>query len=428
MIEKIIEDGQIVGYKVVLLTTNQGMVMLRGVVELHEGANTDPAFLLAETELSGDAITSDAGFCVYPESKIASPGSGNFILYGDDPAHWEEEGGSYPGTEPTALIYPPPGVNSDLGETKARFHCYVGVTWYGNLGVVGFDTQDVVCPVKRSYPPTIEVHANKELLLNVGNEPIASGVLYKVDAQDFLIVKKTDARGIDECTVFDEGGGAINITGTLSHEGYPSAEVETVIATPDNVCTQSSGADSTGFTCEVETSPENGAYTGHVVVIPGDSWEVCGPNVYYPDGPVFSSIDAGTFIIRPTDQCEILSLPTPQYEHTVFFDVRQTSGKSVAVGNVGFSTTADVEHFSCLLVSEWKDRGDPIGSYRCSLVAPLGTDVDVTAAIRVSPTSYTTPDPQTQTVQTYPNLSSAKSNDFIRDTDYTQEISFSEVR
>ncbi|OOZ40635.1 hypothetical protein, partial [Solemya elarraichensis gill symbiont] len=265
VIVKTTEDGEVV-YNVVFKSSNTGIVMLRGIVTVGEGARTAADFFLSDPP--GEIVTTDAGYCVHPEE------SGHDVRTPDGE-----------GTKSTSET-------ETLADNQDRFHCFTGRTWYGNMGMVGYDKKDLICPAIYTYPPVIGLNEGLQevsgmVYVDSGDQThnisVPLGRLWALDDQNFRILSFKDS-----CE--ETGSGTIDLTFALST--YPGATTVTELGSttveavnPIGDCEDidpelSTEGDPVG-SCSVEIGA--GGYTGRIVLIPDNDLRICGSNVIDPD-------------------------------------------------------------------------------------------------------------------------------------------------
>jgi hypothetical protein len=328
------------GYETVLEVYSQGVVMLRGVIDLIQGARTTAGELTAEVL----ALTSDAGFCVYPEPD-------------------------------TFALLPAEAEANDTTSTNF-FHCYIGENWYGNLGIAGADTLDSVCPLIISYDPVISTSEADNLVTatTVGSSSVADGIVSVLPNQNFIIARLL---GSDTCDSFATQAPTAAVTGYITVPLSVVALEGTVVeATPDVSCGIT--PDIAGFyqfSCEVDTGTAEG-WDGTVRLIPDPSLTVCGVNAWSPSSTLFSGDVASGIEFELVPRADVPEGCVSQYEYTVTVEVAQ-----VGVGNgvADLLQLAPSPAGECVLSSLSNNKRDAV--YRCAVVAEPGSQVSLSAAL-----------------------------------------------
>lgn len=386
VIVKTTEGGEVV-YNVVFKSSNSGIVMLRGIVTVGEGASTAADFFMSDPP--GEIVTTDAGYCVHPEE------SGHDVRTPDGD-----------GTKSTSEI-------ETLADNQDRFHCFTGRTWYGNMGMVGYNKKDLICPPLYTYPPVIGlndglqevsgmVYVDSEYVEhNVG---VPLGRVWALDDQNFSILSFKDS-----CE--ETGSGTVDLTFALST--YPGATTVTALGEttveavnpigdceeiPPDLSTEGDPVKS----CSVEIGA--GGYTGRVVLVPDDDLRICGSNVIDPDPNPATSTLIGAFQLAPAGET-----PTgcvSKYEHYINITVTdaQTAKKqdqididwdAVEISEASYESV-------CLHLSTAPSGKSAV--YSCSVVAEFGVELTMTATFDSLGDS--------DTVDTFTSLSVAKSSSF----------------
>lgn len=265
------------------------------------------------------------------------------------------------------------------------FHCYVSANWYGNLGIVGFNSRDELCPPRYSYLPVI---GDGDYPLTV--VPGSGSLLRTVDNQNFALV---NLRGNDTCDSVSLPDYEVTHPPVLHVSGFitlDSSVVEAeigdtqVIATADNDCQIDSEAATTlglySYRCSIPT--DGNGWDGHIVVIPGDGLEVCGENVYYfpPDAlPITENVEVEQIFTIDEDQtltnCDADGYDLPEYEFTVTFIATAVNDTADPAGII-FDTTSD-DGGDDYIRGVVLDEAGENPSYRVTVIAPLGTEVTI---------------------------------------------------
>ncbi len=344
------EDGD---YQVILRVESDGFVMLRGAVNVHEGARTTEAELAATIE----ALTSDAGYCVYPDNGEASP--------------------------PT-------------------YRCYVGNNWYGNSAVIGQDNQDSVCPTLREYDPVAGTHADVEVITEWDGQAIAEGVLSQIPGQDFLIARLTGQDTCDDVLPEGEGGGeeptetSLTISGSLMVTDGSDIGDTGVTVTPNSDCTLEGSGGYYSFSCAVSYTGGDG-WSGHITVEPGSGLQVCSSpndsNVVYFDGLTENSY-GNYFELAASCDGTVIN------EYTIYIDVTQSTNSVKLVPYLTLTAT----NGSC--VNSWMHSGEKSGTFRCAVSGSPGGSTTISGVVTypyagasVTPSSQTVTLPDSTTLE-----------------------------
>lgn len=332
-------DGTNDAHETVLEVYSEGIVMLRGVIELRDNAVTTAEDLTAEVL----ALTSDAGFCVYPE-------------------------------QPVLLLEPEQAAANDTESTN-YFHCYVGENWYGNLGIAGADSLDSVCPLIFDFDPVILTSQAPNLVsaTRINSNTVGNGILSVLPNQNFLIVRLL---GNDTCDSFSTQSPTATITGNLmvnpAETGLGDTRIE---ATPDIGCpiVADVAAGHYTFRCDVDTGLVNG-WNGTVRLIPDPGLGVCGSNEWSTMNTLFvgDTVQDVNFELIPLGS----GLCTGTYEYTITVEVEQIgSGQGIA-DQLLLSTNPSPGPGNCVLSSLAGGKKNAV--YRCAVIAEPGALVGLT--------------------------------------------------
>jgi type II secretory pathway pseudopilin PulG len=328
------------GYETVLEVYSEGIVMLRGVIELIDGSVTSAGELTAEVL----ALTSDAGFCVYPE--------------------------------PDTFSLSPEEAAANGTTSTNFFHCYVGENWYGNLGLAGADKLDSICPLILDYDPVISTSEAADLVSAtvVSGSSIGAGILAVLPNQNFLIAR---LQGNDTCESFSTESPTAAVTGYFTvTDGAIDIGTTRIEATPDVACWIS--PDLFGFYlfgCAVDTGAADG-WNGTVRLIPDPELGVCGVNYWSPASTLFADdvVTDVSFELTPLGAEPAGCVGT--YEYTITLEVDQVGGGQGIADQLNVVTTPSE---GCVMSS--LAGGKKSAVYRCAVVAEPGTSVSLSASV-----------------------------------------------
>ncbi|OOZ25069.1 hypothetical protein BOW34_04615 [Solemya velum gill symbiont] len=374
-------DGETVVYDVVFISYNSGVVMLRGIVTVGEGARTAADFFLSDPP--GEVLTTDTGYCVHPEE------SGHDVRtpFGDGDISTSE--------------------TEILEGNQDRFHCFTGRTWYGNMGMFGYDKKDLICPPLYTYPPTIGVHDSLQevsSIIYVDDESVEHTTsvpqdrVWALDDQNFRILSFKDS-----CE--ETGSGTVDLTFALST--YPGATLVTDLGdttveavNPIGECDPlpATTEDDPVGSCSVDIG--GGGYTGRVVLVPDNSLRICGSNVIDPDPNPSTSTLIGAFQLALASE-----EPTgcvSKYEHLINITVTdaQTAKKKdqLDIDWDAVEISEETYDTSCLHLSTAASGKSAV--YSCGVVAEFGETLNITATFDTLSDS--------DTVDSFTSLSVAK--------------------